>query len=282
MEHHILPKLGAIPLGRLSPMIVRDWFHGLAAVTGPTMRAHAYALLRTILASAVSDDALVANPCRIRGAGNVKRAKHIVPATLPELTAITEAMPERLRPMVLLASWCAMRQGELFELRRSDVDLAVGVIRVRRGVVRADGQVYVGGPKTNAGSRNIPIPPHLTPVLLAHLNEHVGERPDALLFPARHGGHMAPSTLYKTFYPAREAAGRPDLRFHDLRHTGAVLAAATGATLADLMDRLGHSTAGAAMRYQHAAEDRGQAIAAALSEFATGNVVPLRKRGRSA
>jgi integrase len=79
---------------------------------------------------------------------------------------------------------------------------------------------------------------------------------------------MSPSALYAVFYPARERAGRPDLRFHDLRHTGAVLAAATGATLAELMARLGHSTVSAAMRYQHAAADRDKAIAEALSRLA--------------
>src|SRR5664280_1356657 len=52
---------------------------------------------------------------------------------------------------------------------------------------------------------------------------------------------------------------------HDLRHTRAVLAGQTGATLAELMARLGHSTPGAAMRYQHAAPDRDKAIAEALS-----------------
>lgn len=74
-------------------------------------------------------------------------------------------------------------------------------------------------------------------------------------------GHMAPATLYKVYYPARAAAGRTDLRWHDLRHTGAVLAAQTGATLAELVGRLGHSTPGAAMRYQHAAADRDAEIA---------------------
>ena len=68
--------------------------------------------------------------------------------------------------------------------------------------------------------------------------------------PAQHGGHLAPATLYRQFYKARDGAGRSDLRFHDLRHSGAVLAAATGATLAELMARLGHSTPAAAMRYQ--------------------------------
>ncbi len=65
---------------------------------------------------------------------------------------------------------------------------------------------------------------------------------------------------------ARIAAGRPDLRVHDLRHTGAVLAAQSGATLAELMARIGHSTPQAAMRYQHAAQGRDAVIAARMSE----------------
>lgn len=91
---------------------------------------------------------------------------------------------------------------------------------------------------------------------------------DALLFPAADGtSHLAPSTLYRVFYPARKAAGRPDLRWHDLRHTGAVLAAQTGATLAELMGRLGHSTPQAALRYQHAAKGRDAEIARKLSQM---------------
>jgi integrase len=85
----------------------------------------------------------------------------------------------------------------------------------------------------------------------------------------------APSTLYRVFYPARSKAGRDDLRFHDLRHTGAVLAASTGATLAELMARLAHSTSGAALRYQHAAQDRDRVIAVALSELVAGQVTPI-------
>jgi integrase len=81
---------------------------------------------------------------------------------------------------------------------------------------------------------------------------------------------LAPATLYRRFYTARDAAKRPDLRFHDLRHSGAVLAARTGATLAELMGRLGHSTPQAAMRYQHAAEGRDKQIAALLSKLAKG------------
>jgi integrase len=189
------------------------------------------------------------------------------------------AMPPRYRLMVLLAAWCALRFGELAELRRGDVDLEARLVRVQRGVTRAGGEVFIGDPKGTraAGRRSVSIPPHLMPLLEAHLDEHVGADPEALLFPARHGGNLAPSSLYKVWYPAREAAGRSDLHFHDLRHTGATLAAATGATLADLMSRLGHSTPAAALRYQHAAADRDRAVADALSGFAEAKVIPLRR-----
>ena len=135
-----------------------------------------------------------------------------------------------------------------------------------------DGEFIIGPPKSDAGSRDVAIPPHLVPIVKDHLRDHVASSRDALLFPAAAdtNAHMAPSTLYKIYYPARKAAGREDLRWHDLRHTGAVLAAQTGATLAELMGRLGHSTPGAAMRYQHAAADRDAEIARRLSALASG------------
>jgi integrase len=241
------------------------------------MRAHSYSLLRTIMNTAVADEVIAANPCRVRGAGQSKRARQIQPASLAELETITKSMPERYRLMVLMAAWCALRFGELAELRRSDIDVRAAVVHVRRGVIRGSNGEAVKGPKSEAGKRDVNIPPHLMPLVHDHLIRHVDRGPGALVFPAAAGGHMSPSALYAVYHPAREAAGRPDLRFHDLRHTGAVLAAATGATLAELMARLGHSTVSAALRYQHAAAERDKVIAAALSEMATGNVTPISR-----
>jgi len=103
----------------------------------------------------------------------------------------------------------------------------------------------VATPKTKAGMRDVHIPPHVLPSAKEHLQEFTGSGPEDLLFPALSGGHMHPRTFGKAFDKARAAAERPDLHFHDLRHTGAVLAAQTGATLAELMARLGHSIPGA-------------------------------------
>jgi integrase len=274
----ILPDLGDARLERISPTTVRNWYATLDPAT-PTRRAHAYSLLRSIFTTAVADDLVSTNPCRIRGAGASKKVHRTRVASLAELEVIVSAMPSRYRAMVLLAAWCGLRFGELTELRRGDVDLEAGVLRVERAVTSRDGQVFVGDPKSEAGKRPVAVPPHLLPVLDEHLAAHVLPGRDALLFPAHHGGHLAPTTLHNPWSKARQAAGRPDLRFHDLRHTGATLAAATGATLADLMQRLGHSTPAAALRYQHAVADRGRAIAAALSGFASAKVVPLRAVG---
>jgi integrase len=278
LRDHIYPTFGDVAVTAITPTAVREWHAKLRESTGPTARAHAYGLLRTILNTAVADELIGANPCRVRGGGQSKRAKRIKPVSLDELHTLVDATPDRYRLMMLLAAWCALRFGELAELRRRDIDVKNRVIHVRRGVTRTKGSRIVGNPKSDAGKRDVAIPPHLDRFLKNHLHDHAQLGRDGLLFPARHGGHLAPATLYRVFYPARDAAGRPDLRFHDLRHTGAVLAAATGATLAELMARLGHSTPGAAMRYQRAAAERDKVIAEALSKLANGSVTPIKRR----
>jgi integrase len=288
----ILPVLGDLPITGLTRAAVRAWYDGLDP-DAPTLRAHAYGLLRTICKTAVAEELIAVNPVNIHSAGQVKRVKEPRPATVAELDALIAALPERYRAMAALAAWCGLRFGELIELRRWDVDLRAGTVSVRRGATRTRGAVHVGDPKSEAGKRAVHVPAEAMPALRHHMGEHVPATRDALVFPAAGGGHMAPSALYRVYYPARDAAGRPDLRFHDLRHTGATRAAQAGATIAELQNRLGHSTAGAAMRYQHASAERDKALAERMSQLAaaeraeqpaTAPVVPLveaRKRARA-
>ncbi len=272
LDRFLLPTFGKRAVHTITREQVEAWYDYTAQGL-PTTRARSYALLRTILGSAVADGYLPTNPAQIRGAGSVERQHPVRPATLDELQALTDAMPARYRLLVQLSAWCALRFGEVTELRRSDVDTAEGVLRIRRAVVLVDGQFVVKSPKSSAGVRDVAIPPHLLPMVREHLLAHTAPGPNGLLFPSRNvpDEHLRQSSLARVFYPAREAAGRPDLRFHDLRHTGAVLAAQTGATLAELMDRLGHSTSQAALRYQHAAAGRDALIAARLSAMAEAN-----------
>lgn len=266
LDRLILPTFGPVTVRHITPESVVAWYDTLGPAT-PTQNAHAYALLRSVLATAVDQRILAYNPCTIRGAGSTRRAREVRPATLDELAALVTAMPAKYQLAVLLSCWCALRFGEVTELRRKDIDLKAGVIRVRRAVTWIDSKPVVGRPKSDAGSRDVAIPPHLMPAIKAHLREHAGIE---LLFPSPQGIQLTTSTLYASWWPARRKAGRPDLRWHDLRHTGATLAAQSGATLAELMSRLGHSTPGAALIYQHAAAHRDTEIAALLSKLAAG------------
>jgi len=290
LDDHILDALGSRPIASITADDVRAWHAKLSDNKTPTLRAHCYGLLRTIMGTAASDGKITTNPCVIRGAGSARRVHKIRPASLDEIAVIAREMPPQYRAMVLLAAWCALRFGELTELRRRDIVIveptadqlaaaaansaeepeSYGVVRVERAVVRVEDGFQVTTPKSDAGIRDVAIPPHLLPVMKDHLARFVGPERDALLFPAQHGRHLAPATLYRRFYAARDTAKRPDLRWHDLRHSGAVLAAATGATLAELMARLGHSTPAAAMRYQHAAQGRDRQIAKLLSRLVEG------------
>ena len=231
---HLEPAFGDMQLAAITPAAVREW-HSQLLPGKPTMRARTYALLRAIMATAVTDELIDATPCRIRGAGQTQRVHKIRPASVTELAELTAAMPDRLKLAVPLASWCALRFGELIELRRGDIDLGDEVIRVRRAAVKltgAKGGHVIGEPKSRAGVRDVSIPPHLVGTIEDHLAEHVAPERDALLFPSIPGGthHLSLSHMYPHWSKARAQAGRPDLRFHDLRHSGAVLAAATGAS----------------------------------------------------
>ena len=101
---------------------------------------------------------------------------------------LTEAMPDKLQLMVTLASWCALRFGETVELRRGDIDLSDEVIRIRRAAVRTKGTYSITTPKSDAGVRDVAIPPHIIPMIEQHLAKHVGAGRDSLVFPADNGG----------------------------------------------------------------------------------------------
>ena len=176
--------------------------------------------------------------------------------------------------LVLLAAWTTLRFGELSELRRSDVDLGAGVLKVSRAVSRTDAGLEAGPPKSEAGIRDVTVPEFLLADLAAHLLAHAQPGPDGLLFTAPRGGQLYQSCMFREWDAARTAAGRPDLRFHDLRHTGATWAAEEGATTKQLMRRLGHANPAMAMLYQHAT-DRGDArVAARLSRRGAKAVSP--------
>lgn len=173
----------------------------------------------------------------------------------------------RYLALVLLATFASLRWGEVTALRRCDIDLEAGTVRVRAALVeRSTGEILLGPPKSRAGRRVVGIPQVIIPVLREHLTIYVKDEPGALAFPGAQGGPLRRGNFNKmSAWPyAVRSIGAEGLHFHDLRHTGNTFAAASGARLRDLMARMGHDSERAAMIYQHEARGAGQAITSAI------------------
>jgi integrase len=234
-----------------------------------------------VLNTAVEEGLISRNPCRLKGAGVVKSTEGFV-ATPDQVVALVQAINSRYQTAVLIAAWCALRRGEIAGLLVSDVNVEAGTITVRKSRVEplaAPRNAHDKDPKSEACKRTIAIPPHMLPVVKLHLEKYAGpER----FFISRDGTPLRGNTLYHAFVRARHQVGLDDMRFHDLRHTGQTLAAQAGATMADLMRRLGHSTMVAARRYLHTVEGRDAEIAKALSELARHDDAARLPRSRVA
>jgi integrase len=256
------PDAGARPAARTARRL--DTGSRAPRRFGPVTVAKAYRLLHAIFETAVDDQIVRRNPCRIEGAGKEDSPEREV-VSLPVVFAIADALPVRYRAMALLATFASMRWGELVGLRRENIDLGACEIRIVETTAELDrGELLPETPKSRAGRRTVTFPAELVPELHWHLERFAlpGER--GLVFAGPKGAILRRSNFRPIWNAACDQAGMPGLHFHDLRHVGGTLAAATGASLKELMARLGHSSTRAAMIYQHATRDRDQAIAKAL------------------
>jgi integrase len=167
----------------------------------------------------------------------------------------------------------------------------MGIGRTRDGVCRLEactiwverqlieqlgGGSAFGPPKSRAGRRIVPFPD----ILIAELSEHL-ERFDldakALVFTSPMGTPLRHSNFYRRAWtPAAAKVGLPGIHFHDLRHAGNALTAGAGASLRELMDRMGHSSTRAALIYLHSSDERQRMLADAIGQAARA---ALRKNG---
>jgi integrase len=277
LDQLILPTFGRRHLGDITVPMVKTWYADLGRATGPTRRAHAYALLRSVLKAAVDDRIIDHNPCTIRAGGSARTVKKVKIATPAEVDTIAANMPDRYAPMILLGAWAALRFGELAALRRRNIDLDRAVVHVERAVVVTKGRHEPDDPKSKAGTREVAFHAGLVKPLREHLEKYCPDL-DSLVFPGVLGGYLRPATFYDGFYPAREAAGRPDLKFHDLRHTGiTAYAALPGVTPAELMRWSGHTTLAVSHRYQHPDPEDARTLVQSMN-VGRENVVPMRRR----
>jgi integrase len=280
---YLAKAFGKVDLVKITPAMIRQWRHDL--ITGkhrpscssecsdrvhqavsPTMVAKAYRLLRAVLMTAVDDELLKRNPCRISGAGTERPDERPV-LTLEQVYALADLMPPRQRMLIIVATFASLRYGEVTALVRRDIDLERGTVRVRQAFTEVRGRgMVLGPPKSRAGLRTVSIPSAILPELEEHMAKYTGPNRDALVFTGPKGaairrGNFNPLVDWRT---AVATVGAEGMHFHDLRHTGNTLAASSANTTKDLMARMGHDSMNAAIIYQHATAQADRAIAEGL------------------
>jgi integrase len=267
-KRYLEQTFSGVMIADITPGLVRAWRAELVAGgTTTTMIAKAYRLLHAVLNTALDDELIRRNPCRIRGAGEAHTPERPV-ATVAQVLDLAGRVPARFRALILLAAFTGLRYGELAALRRADLGADLATVTVRATLTTlTDGTTLFGPPKSKAGHRTVTVPEAIREDLRLHLRDYVADEPDALIFTGAKGAVLRRSGFQtqSRWTQSVAQAGLPGFHFHDLRHTGNTLAAGTGASLADLMARMGHGSARAAMVYQHAIRQRDTMIADALS-----------------
>ncbi|MFF8309567.1 tyrosine-type recombinase/integrase [Streptomyces lydicus] len=266
---HILPTFEGLDLDQITAPRVRTWRTERLSTTGAaTTVAKSYRLLKAILETAVDDELIRRNPCRIRGAGKEASAERQI-ATVDQVDALADALGPRWRLMVFLGAYGPLRPEEQAELRRKDVDLNTMTIRVRQAAPElTTGRRVVGDTKSEAGKRYVVLPAFLHKDLRRHLDWYAEKDGDGLLFVGEKGAPFRRSSFGRKWRRARAAVGMPqDFRFYDLRHTGHTLATRSGATLKDTMVRAGQTSERAALIYQHSDRERQKEVAHGLDKM---------------
>lgn len=248
----LVPRLGGVEVGALTPMAVQLWVRDLAAAGYAAKTVHnAHGILHTAMAAAVAERLRKGNPC---AGTKLPRGEHREMRFLTEQEAdrLLVALPEHYRPLVLAALGTGLRWAELAGLRVRRVDLFAKHVRVEETLqeTAGTGELVWGPPKTKASRRTVPIHASVRDALLPLVANRAR---DAVVFTTVQGHELRVRNFRRVWLAALERAGlEPDrpagvrrsegVRFHDLRHTHAAWLISAGRPLTAVQRRLGHTS----------------------------------------
>jgi hypothetical protein len=272
-----VPRTGRVPAAvmnawrKASAPLMPKPRHGRDKVTGKVRTALAYRLLHGVLATAVKDELLERNPCRIEKGGEAKTEPRYV-ASIEQLLALAEAVPPRYRSAVLVGAWSGLRAGEQFALQVKHFNPIAGTVRVERSQQSNSGErMRYGKGKTEASLRTVVLPASIAQDLQRHIETFCPvvngvPDPDALIFTSSTGMPVTGASRGSWWTRARREVGVPQLVWHGLRHTAQTIAAESGTDVATLMQRMGHSTIQATMVYLRSTPNGQQRLAQNLDK----------------
>jgi integrase len=262
----ILAEFESVELRAITASTVRSW-HGRLSQSGlhPNTVAKVYRMFRTMLDTAVDDGLLRINPVHIKSASMEQSTERPL-LDWDDVSRLADAIHPRFHALVWVGATSGLRFGELTGLARRHVDLEAQTLRVEQALMFINGKgAVLGPPKSSAAHRTVAIPARIATILATHIDTYVADEPDAFVFTSIKGRPL----LNQYFAPPwRRALAEVSLaegvRFHDLRHLAGTSASTAGASLREIMARMGHASSDASLRYLQASERRDSEIAAAI------------------
>jgi integrase len=285
VDRHLIPALGAIPLGKLQPVHVQGYYaqaltsgrrDGKGGLSAQTVRHHDR-VLNVALKRARSLRLISSNP--VDDVSRPKVDHREIEVLEPDESAalLVAARDTRLFPIVFLTLGTGLRRGEVLGLRWSDVDLERHILTVAQSLEQTRAGLSFKAPKTRRSKRTIALSPSLVEELHGHRAKQAAERPalglrrdpNGLVFTRIDGDPFWPDSVTKAFAKLITKAQVRRITFHGLRHTHATDLLRAGVHPKIASERLGHASISITMdTYSHALpglqEDAAQRIDAAL------------------
>jgi integrase len=278
---HIQPTLGGIRLAKLRPDHLRDLYsEKLESGLSSTTVKHIHAVFRAAMHQAERDEVLVRNVCRQVDPPRTRQYE-ISPLTPEQARKLIEtARGHEDEALYLLALTTGMRQAELLGLRWQDVDLQNGFVSVRKSLVFQSGDWSLDEPKTKGSKRRIHLTSAADESFRVHKNLQLQRQLEMgpvyqdhdLVFPTEIGTpRRGANVVYRSFRPLLQAAGLPQIRFHDLRHTAATLLLSQSVHPKVVSEMLGHSSVRLTLdTYSHVTPTMQQQATEAMESILAG------------
>ena len=284
---HIKPAMSAVKLEVLTPHMIQKFYNDLGKPHGdkpglsPKTVKSIHGILHRALQQAVAVGYIRSNPSEACILPRVKKPE-LHPFDEEQTKAfLTHVKGQRFEVLFTVALFTGMREGELLGLKWDCVDLDACKIVVDKQLQLEKGTkgTYVLVPTKSDKARTVTVAPWVMQLLRRHRAQQAEQRLQAgpcwsntgYVFTNGLGDHLALHTVIKDFKKAAAAIGRPDARFHDMRHSYAVAAIRSGDDIKTVQGNLGHATAAFTLDvYGHVTDQMKAASAERMEEYIRG------------
>jgi integrase len=246
VRNHILPKLGGVQIGKLTPIHVQGVYGQMVNEgRGPHLIRQVHAVLHRALKQAMKWGLVARNVSDAVDVPRVPKGEFTAPTVGQVQALLKAAVGDDLEALYVVAVYGGLRWGELAGLQWSDVKFDEGYILIRRSATTINGTITIGDPKSATSRRRVDLPEAAMTALANHRRKAMsaGLAGCEWVFPNGAGTPLNQQNHRKrSWAPLVKAAGLPSTtRFHDLRHFHVTLLIATGTDIKTVQSRVGHS-----------------------------------------